>query len=49
MLHCNVVMKVTSEKTGIISFYSHNMNKKFSESHFHYSGLNVYNKSVNNQ
>ena len=50
MLHCNVVvMKVINEKNGIFSFYLHNMNKNFNESHFHYSGLNASIKSVNNQ
>ena len=34
-------MKVTNEKKGIFSFCSQNINKSFSESHFHYSGLNV--------
>ena len=29
MLHCNAEMKVTNEKKGTFSFYSHNMNKKF--------------------
>ena len=29
MLQCNAAMKVTNEKTGIFSFYLHNMNKKF--------------------
>ena len=28
MLQRNVVMKVTNEKKDILSFYSHNMNKK---------------------
>ena len=28
MLQCNVVIKVTHEKKGIFSFYSHYMNKK---------------------
>ena len=31
MLHCNAVMKLTNEKKGIFSFYSHNMNKNFNE------------------
>ena len=30
MLHYNAVMKITNEKKGIFSFYSHNMNKKIS-------------------
>ena len=42
-------MKVTNKKKGIVSFYSHDMNKKFSESHFHYSDINVSIKSINNQ
>ena len=46
MLHCNVVMKVTNKKKGIFSFYLHNMNKKVSESYFHYGGLDVSIKSI---
>ena len=46
MLHCNVIMKVTNEEKGIFSFYSHNMNKSFNESYFHYSGLNGSIKKV---
>ena len=42
-------MKVTNEKKGIFSYYSHKMNKKFHESHYHHSRLNVLIKSVNNQ
>ena len=49
MLHCYVVMEVTDEKKGIFLFYSRNINKKFSKTHFHYSGLNVSIKIVDNQ
>ena len=50
MLHSNAAMKVINEKKGIFSFYSlKNMNKNFHENLFHYSGLNVLIKSVDNQ
>ena len=48
MLHYNAVMKVTNEKKGIFSFNSHNINKKFNNSHLHYNGLNVSIESVSN-
>ena len=48
MLHGDAVRKVTNEKKGFFAFYSHNMNKKFNESYFHYTGLDVSIKSVNN-
>ena len=30
VLHCNAAMKVTNQKKGIFSFYTHNMNKTIS-------------------
>ena len=47
MLHCNIVMKVTNKKKGILLFYSHYMDKKFSGSHFLHSGVNASIKCVN--
>ena len=43
-------MKITIENKGIFSHFIHIIwTKKFSESHFRYSGLNVSIKSVSSQ
>ena len=49
ILHCNVVMKVTNEKKGIFSFYSHDRNKNFNESISVTVDLMFQLKPVNNQ
>ena len=44
MLHYNAAMKLTNKKKGIFSFYSHNMDKKFNESHFYRLKLSTISK-----
>ena len=42
MLHCNLRVKITSEKKGIFSHFMHKIGtKNFSESYFHYNRLKV--------
>ena len=49
MLHCDLIMKITNEKRGILAHFIHIIRtKNFSESHSHYNGLNVAIKSANN-
>ena len=43
-------MKITNEERGIFAHFIHIIQiEDFSESHFHYDGLNVSIKSANNQ